>query len=73
MTTQPTKFYLAVPLGVLRRFVEMNKDYEDDFLQMFEIIPQMIFTQSQLEQSGALKSNGTVIVDLTKLGDNNAN
>lgn len=65
--TSTNKIYLGVPLGVLRRFVEMNKDYDDSFMQMLEIQPHMIFTREMLESVGQPVENGSVIVDLEKM------
>lgn len=71
-TTPGTKLYLGVPLGVLRRFVEMNKDYQDSFVQMFEIRPEFIFTQEDIGPNGI--SNGAVTINLDELyGGKNAN
>ena len=54
-------YYLSVPLGVLRKFVEMNKDKPDDCSQLFELDPQRIFSESTLNQSGGIESNGVVV------------
>ncbi len=61
------KLYYAIPLIVLRKFVEMNKDFGDNFMQILEIDPTFLFTEEEITQKGELKSNGIVIVDLNKL------
>lgn len=68
------KYYLGIPLGVIRQFVKMNEQEQDDWLQLFEITPSFIFSESQLkEKVGSLKEKGVVVVDLTKLGGKDAN
>lgn len=67
MTDLRNEVFLGVPLGVLRRFVQMNETHPDSYLQLFELDPKMIFSKSELEQMGELESNGTIIVDLDKL------
>lgn len=62
-----TELYLAIPLGVLRRFVQMNEDKEDSWAQLFEINPAFVYTRKQLEDNGALEERGSVLVDLDKL------
>lgn len=68
-------YFLSVPLAVLRRFVEMNKDKPDNWSQLFELDPRRIFSKSEIEQMGNIESNGSIIVDLDKLykGGGNAN
>ena len=66
------KIYLGIPLGIIRRFVEINKDYDDSFLQFFEIQDNFIFTDEDLKKMNAI-SNGVIIIDLEKLGGQNAN
>ena len=60
-------YYLAIPLIVLRRFVEMNKDKPDTWSQLFELDPKRIFSKTELESYGEMESNGSVVVDLEKL------
>lgn len=60
-------YFLSVPLAVLRRFVEMNKDKPDNWNQLFELDPKRIFSKSELKDMGGVESNGTIIVDLNKL------
>ena len=59
------KIFYGIPLVVLRKFVEMNKDYGDDFMQIFEIDPRFLFTEDQLPN---LVSNGALMLDFNKLG-----
>ena len=61
------ELYLAIPLGVLRRFVQMNEDKEDSWAQLFEINPAFLYTKRQLEKNGTLEERGSVVVDLDKL------
>lgn len=64
------KLYYGIPLVVLRRFVEMNKDYGDDFMQIFEIDPRFLFAEEELPN---MVSNGALMLDLNKLGGKDAN
>ena len=66
-TNEPEKLFLAIPLGVIRRFVKMNEDKEDSWAQLFEITPQNMFFESELKQNGTLEQRGSVVVDLEKL------
>lgn len=59
--------YLAIPMIALRRLVELNKNKPDAWYQLFEIDPARIFTKSELESFGKLESNGTIVVDLNKI------
>lgn len=64
MTNDEEQFFLAIPLGVLRRFVEENKKEADTYLQLFELIPQHIYSKSELERAGGkLKAKSTIITD----------
>lgn len=61
------RYFLAVPLGVLRRFLYENKDEPDTYLQLFELIPDHIYPESAFTQNkGELKSKSTIIIS----GDN---
>ena len=67
MTKSKEKYYLAVPLGVLRRFIEENKNDPDTYLQLFELVPEHIYPESAFTQNNAkLKSKSTIIIS----GDN---
>lgn len=64
MINDEEQFFLAIPLGILRRFVEENKKEADTYLQLFELIPQHIYSKSELEQAGAtFKPKSTIITD----------
>lgn len=68
------RLFLAIPLGVLRRFVEMNKDKDDSWSQLFEIQPENIFSEAELNRAGSIERRGSVVVDLNKLyGGEDAN
>ena len=61
------RYFLAVPLGVLRRFLYENKDEPDTYLQLFELNPDHIYPESAFTQNeGELKSKSTIIIS----GDN---
>lgn len=58
------RFFLAIPLGVLRRFVQENQKESDTYLQLFELIPQYIYSESELiDAGGELKAKSTIITD----------
>ena len=66
-------YFLSIPLAVLRRFVEMNKDKPNNYCQLFELDPRRIFSKTEIEQMGKIESNGSVIVDLDKLYEGGKN
>lgn len=58
------KFYLAVPLGVLREFVKRNEGDPDNYLQLLELIPEHIVTEEDLANSNReIKRRGMIIID----------
>ena len=68
MSTNKTEpYFLCVPLGVLRKFVDMNKVKPDNWIQLFELDPRRIFSKSEIERMGDIESNGTIIVGSSKL------
>ena len=64
------KLFYAVPIVVLRKFMEMNKNVDDTYAQVFEPDPNFIFTEEELKQVGSkLEENGAVIYNLDNLGE----
>lgn len=71
------RFFLAVPLGVLRRFLDENKNEGDEYLQLFELVPEHIYSEEELTNGfGEIKAKSTIIMDgryLPKRKENDAN
>ena len=57
------RYFLAIPLGVLRRFLDENKNDSDEYLQLFELTPDHIYSESELSGKGTLKPKSTIILD----------
>ena len=57
------KHYLAIPLGVLRRFTEENKNEPDEYLQLFELKPEFIFSENELSNRDQIKRKSTIVSD----------
>ena len=58
------RLFLVVPLGVLRKFVEENKEEDDYFLQLFELTPNHIYSESELtNEQFTLKTKSTIVID----------
>lgn len=58
------RYFLAVPLGVVRRFLEENKNEDDDYIQLFQLSPDHIYSESELVNGdGEIKTKSTVILD----------
>lgn len=57
------KFYYAIPVGVLREFMKQNADVPNDAVQLFELNPEHIFSESELKESGGLERRGITIIN----------
>lgn len=66
-----SNLYFAVPLGVLRRFAQENKDESDEYIQLFELKPEFVFSKEELLQNGEMKEKGAVILDKKHLPNYN--
>jgi len=58
------KFYLAVPLGVLREFVKQNEGDPDNYLQLLELFPEHILSEEDLTVAdGEIQRKGMIVID----------
>ena len=57
------KLYYAIPLGVLRAFAKQNEDAPDNAIQLFELVPEHVFSEDELRQSGGFERRGITIVN----------
>lgn len=54
------RFFYAIPLGVLRRFINENKDEPDNFIQLFELKSDQVFSEKELPE---LREKSMVIIN----------
>ena len=54
------RLFFAIPLGVLRRFINENKDEPDNFIQLFELKSDQVFSEKELPE---LREKSMVIIN----------
>lgn len=61
MSKTKEKLYYVIPLGVLREIIKQNAEKPNEYIQLFELTQDRIFSKTELEQHGNIEERGLII------------